>query len=598
MKPCDYQHVRLTDGFARKKQLLNERVTIDAIYQQFSDTGRFRAFNFNWREGMPEQPHIFWDSDIAKWFEAAAYSLNNHQDEALQDKMEAVIDQIEKFQGHDGYFNIWFTVVEPAKRFSNRTQHELYCAGHLMEAAVAYAEVTGRERFLHLMEKYALYIRKVFIEEDSAKFRSPGHEEIELALVKMYRYTGKKVYLDMAAHFINMRGSEEDIDKSEYNQSHLPVREQKEAVGHSVRAMYLYIAMADLALELQDEELKKACRTLFESVTKEKMYVTGGIGSCYIGETFSKPYDLPNAEAYTETCAGIGLLFFCDRLLRLENRAEYADVMERLFYNGILSGLSLDGKHFFYENPLEITLQDHFKGSLGEKRYPITQRPEVFRCSCCPPNVSRLLASIQGYVYGLEEDVLFVNQFTGSILDQDNVKAEMKTDYPVDGRVALSVSGVKKAAIRIPDWCDRFTIGKSYELRDGYAYVEVDHEGDCIDISFDMTPFAVQANRKITRDANRYCIQAGPVVYCAEEVDNGENLQSIRLEKDFTWNATYEEAYGLNCFDISAFRTGVEGPIYGKAKGNDEVPVTLHLIPYYAFANRGESDMLVWFNRK
>jgi len=469
-----------------------------------------------------------------------------------------------------------------------------------MEAAVAYAQATGRERLLHLMEKYADYIYRVFVEEKSAAFVTPGHEEIELALFRMYHYTGNQKYYELAAFFLEERGrhdaetEDNSFNAKTYNQSHLPIRQQRDAVGHSVRAMYLYTAMADYAIETGDPELIAACEALFEDVTRRKMYVTGGIGSMCVGEAFSSPYDLPNAEAYTETCAGIGLMFFAKRLQQLKNRAEYADVIERVLYNGVLSGLSLDGKGFFYENPLEITCSDHFTSDFGKRRLPITQRLECFACSCCPPNVTRLLAGLSEYIFGREEDVLYVNQFAACTLN-DGIRCEMKTDYPRDGRISICAEGCKTVAVRIPGWCTKFEMNRPYTLRDGYAYVENDGE---ILLSLDLTPFAVQADTRVTKDTNHLCIQAGPLVYCAESVDNGENLHALSVAPDFSWSRAEDPETGLPSLEIAAFRTeNTAFGLYGRADFR-LTPVTIRLIPYNAFANRGESDMLVWFHAR
>lgn len=597
MKDCSPTGTEIRKGFLHDKQELNRQVTINAVYDRFTETGRIRAFDFAWREGEPLKPHIFWDSDVAKWMEGAAYILRRHPDVKLQKRVESLIDKIEKHQCADGYFNIYFTNVEPSRRFFDRNCHELYCAGHLIEAAVAYAEATGRTRFLEAMKKYADYIRKVFMEEKSARFCTPGHEEIELALVRLYRYTGEKKYLELAAFFIDQRGAA-DEERSEYNQSHLPVREQSEAVGHAVRAVYLYTAMADLAYELHDDRLKAACERLFKSITEQKMYVTGGIGSCYLGEDFSKPFDLPNAEAYTETCAGIGLMFFCDRMLRLENSAVYADVTERVLYNGVLSGMSLDGKRFFYENPLEITLQDHFADLRGEKRYPLTERPEFFGCSCCPPNLNRLLPDLERYLFGRDGDTLYINQFTSAALDEDGIYAETETDYPNGGEIRIRVSGCRHAAVRVPGWCESFSMSVPFEKRGGYAVTEVPEAGLSFTVSMDMTPFAVCSGPEVTRDAGLVCLQAGPIVYCAESADNGENLHAIRVSPDFEWKTEYEPGFGLNRLEVSAYRLRGGTALYSRAKDEKEEPFTLKLIPYCCFANRGETDMLVWFHRK
>lgn len=597
MKFYDFDKVELGEGFFKSKETLNREITIDAVYNRFYDTGRITAFECNWREGDENRPHFYWDSDVAKWIEGASYIIKRNPSAELEAKIEKIIDEIEKNQRHDGYFNIYFQNIEPTNRFKDRDKHELYCAGHLMEAAVAYADATGKTRFLDCMEKYADYIIKVFTVEKSAAFVTPGHEEIELALVKMYRYTGKKKYLDLAAFFINERGVHEE-EITEYNQSYAPVRKQTEALGHSVRAVYLYCAMADLAYELKDEELDNACRTLYSDIVNKKMYITGGIGSTAVGEAFTKPYDLPNEQAYTETCAGIGLMFFAQRMMKVHNDSTYADTIERVFYNGILSGLSTDGKAFFYENPLEITLMNHFSSMYGTKRYPITQRLECFGCSCCPPNINRLLPTLGGYIYGTDGDTLYVNQFSGSTLDGGQVRCEMKTAYPTDGRVSINAEGVKKVAVRIPGWCNKFEINREYRIENGYAVIENDGE---ITVIFDMTPFAVSANTGVIEDAGKICIQSGPIVYCAEAVDNGENLHSVSVAPDFGYSVSFDEASGLNRLEIDAFRSvSNDDRLYSRVSEENISlnPIKLKLIPYCSFANRGETDMMVWFRRK
>jgi len=597
MKLFSFDKVELKSGFLKDKQELNRKITINAVYDRFYETGRIGSFKCNWRTGDENKPHIFWDSDVAKWMEGAAYILKKTPDEALEAKVEEIIDDMEKNQRSDGYFNIYFITVDPANRFKNRDWHELYCAGHLLEAAVAYADATGKDRFLNIMEKYMDYITKVFVHEKSAAFTTPGHEEIELALVRAYRFTGKKKYLDLAAFFINERGMRED-EKTEYNQSHAPVREQDEALGHSVRAMYLYTAMADLAYELKDEKLNEACHKLYHDVVDKKMYITGGLGSTYVGEAFTKPYDLPNEEAYTETCAGIGLMFFAKRMMMLDNDASYADTIERVFYNGVMAGLSVGGDSFFYENPLEITLMNHFTNMYGTKRYPITQRLKCFGCSCCPPNVNRLLPVLGEYVYGHENDTLYINQFTDSTLFDGGVSCEMTTKYPLDGKVCIKASGVKKVAVRIPSWCEGFEMNKAYTMENGYAIVENDGE---ITVSFDMTPFAVCANVGVIKDIGKLCIQAGPVVYCAEAVDNGENLHALALDTEFGYEVKYDEFSGLNALVVDGYRVeNTTDKLYARAAKESAVkkPVKIKMIPYYSFANRGETDMLTWFNRK
>lgn len=438
---ANYQNVTLTGGFWKAKEDLNRDVTIDAVYNRFDETGRIAAFRCDWKDGMPYRPHIFWDSDVAKWMEGAAYQLSRDDNPALRAKVESLIDEIEKNQHPDGYFNIYYTVVDPAHRFTNRDNHELYCAGHLIEAAVAYHDAVGDTRFLGLMEKYARYIKSVFMDDTGdvvPQFATPGHEELEIALVKLWHATGEAEYLDLAAFFIDRRGygdRGEPLDTS--NQSHMPLREQRSVVGHSVRAGYIYAAMADLAREKNDAALDEACCALFEDMAYRKMYVTGGLGSTNVGEAFTIPYDLSNDKAYAETCASIAMILFAHRMFLLHHASKYADVVELELYNGMLSGLSLSGDAFFYENPLEIHL-DNYKKQGG--RYPITQRRKVFDCSCCPCNINRVLASVGQYFYAEENGAVWISQFGTSEYRSDACMVSQKTDYPVSGKIEIMAS--------------------------------------------------------------------------------------------------------------------------------------------------------------
>ncbi len=593
MKLIAHNQVNLKSGFFFDKQELNRQVTLEAVYDRFSETGRIGAFKFGFPEKDPIQPHFFWDSDVAKWMEGAAYSLMHSPDSALEAKVDEIVDNIEKNQCEDGYFNIFFTVVQPENRWANRDWHELYCAGHLMEAAVAYAEATGKTKLLTCMEKYADYIAKVFMEEHSASFHTPGHEEIELALVKMYRHTGKKKYLDMAAYFINIRGTVEEANKNNYNQSHLPVREQDSAEGHAVRAVYLYTGMAYLAKETGDEALISACKKLWEDVTHRKMYITGGLGSTYIGEAFTTPFDLPPDQAYTETCAGIALCFFAKAMLALENKAEYADVAERALYNGVLSGLSIDGVQFFYENPLEINLSERFNSVWGARRFPAHRRVACFGCSCCPPNINRLLPTLGGYVYGLEGGTLYINQFADSDMTDGDVTASVSTTYPMNGTITITAQGVGKIAVRIPAWCDAYTLNKTYTLQNGYAVVE--NDGTPVVLTLDLTPRKVWADVRVLRAAGQTAVMKGPVVYCAEGVDNGEReLHNYILPSDFK----AEESAGqgsLPYLSVPCIKRVQDGDdLYRNTPPKTEAAV-LKLIPYCTFANRTETDMRVWF---
>jgi len=591
VKNISYENVTLTSGFLFDKQELNRTITLDAVYNQFFETGRIDAFRFAWKEGDENPPHYFWDSDVAKWIEGAAYVLRKHPTTELLEKIEWLVERIKEHQGEDGYFNIYFTVRVPDGRWTDRDKHELYCAGHLMEAAVAYAQVTGRTDFLDCMEKYADYIHRVFVEEKSAAFVTPGHEEIELALLRMYEYTEKKKFLDLAAFFINSRGVVEEPEMTEYRQTHKPVREQSEAEGHAVRALYLYTSMAMLAEKTGDVSLARACKTLWHDITHRKMYVTGACGSTPIGESFTAPFDLPNEGAYAETCASIALMFFGKAMLSLENRAEYADVIERALYNGVLSGISLSGDEFFYTNPLAICKSEYFENSWGKRKLPRTQRLKVFKCSCCPPNLNRLLPTLGGYLYGVEGERLYINQFASSGVFEGEISCAVMTDYPKSGEVKIATKGARELAVRIPSWCNQFTCNFSYRMENGYAVIESPCEE--VVFAFDMTPKAVRCDPRVVRNLGRICFTRGPIVYCAEAVDNGEDLHTVSVSADVEVTVVKNGIFALPCLTLPCRKRLPADSLY--ASGTPSYAETmLTLIPYHCFANRGESEMLVW----
>lgn len=594
MKSVDFSNIKITGGFWKERQDLIRNVTVNAVYDRFYDTGRIDAFKFD--KSSEIKPHIFWDSDVAKWMEGVAYLLVEKREPQLEKIVEGLIDLIEKNQDECGYFNIFFTVVEPQNRFTNRDCHELYCAGHLMEASVAYYQATGKRRFLDLMCKYADYIEKRFkIDRDTA-FVTPGHQEIELALVKMYEVTKEKRYLELSKFFVDERGKRKEFRydwcKESYHQSHIPVREQSEAVGHAVRATYLYCAMADLALRYGDKELKSACERIFDDIVNHKMYITGGIGSSRAGEAFTIPYDLPNLIAYTESCAAIGLVLFCHRMLLLTNDVKYSHTIERALYNGFLSSFSLDGKSFFYCNPLEALPSLHKRDEeLTEKtiNMPITQRVEVFECSCCPPNIVRFVPSIGNYLYTYDQNGIYVHQFMESTAQIDGVTIEQKTSYPQSGKISIKVTGKDTALyVRIPEFIDTYE-GKT---ENGYAIFNVKN-GDTVELNFDMQPRLIEANPLVTFDSGRVAIMRGPVVYCLEGVDNGPNLRDIRIDKNGEFTEKIDTDLGVLALESKAYRRKPTKALYAPMS-NERIEITAKLIPYYAFANRGESEMTVW----
>ncbi|MBO5395942.1 MAG: glycoside hydrolase family 127 protein [Clostridia bacterium] len=603
--PVSFTDVAINKGFWRNRIDINENVTIYSVRDRFRDTGRFEAFKFNWKEGSDlPQPHIFWDSDIAKWIESVAFILAKKEDKELYENVEEVISLMEQHQCEDGYFNIAHTVVFPEKRFKVRDNHELYCLGHFIEAAVAWKIHTGCDRLIKIVDKYIDLVIRVFCEEKSAVFVTPGHEEIELALIKLFRLTGNKKYLDLCVFFINERGYHPDEHdarwcNSAYNQSHKPVREQKEAMGHCVRACYLYSAMADLYKETGDKELLSACKAIFRDITERKMYISGGIGSSHHGEAFTVAYDLPPDTAYTETCAAISLMMFADRMKDIELDSVYADTVERIIYNGFISGISLDGRAFFYENPLEINLSDrgrHTSIAHEPEHLSITERVEVFSCSCCPPNVTRYIETMGERAYSVSDDAFAVHQFISSVVKAGECEIEVKTEYPKNGKLTLTAKGMKGKSlfVRIPFWCDEFTSDRAYAKEKGYARYEVKEDVFTLEIDMNMRVKFYHADTRVRACAGKTAVMYGPVLYCAEAVDNGEELFNLSVLKNGNYNVKYSEEYFANVIEIDGLRREYNESLYSSEDDYKDIPVRIKLIPYFAFANRGESDMTVW----
>lgn len=589
----------------------------------------FRAAAKMLREGHCDEEFygmVFQDSDVAKWLEAAAYSLALTPDAELEQHCDEMIDLLASAQHEDGYLNTYFTVKRPGKRWTDLSEaHELYCAGHMMEAAVAYADATGKTKLLDVMCRFADHICKHFLEEGNPGV--PGHEEIELALLRLYRKTGKEQYRELAAHFINERGDggayfrEESAKRDwyvwgkepagpEYNQVHMPVREQKDAVGHAVRAVYLYTGMADLAKETGDESLKQACRNLYESITKKRMYLTGAIGSAYEGEAFTTDYHLPNDTAYAETCASVGFCFFLRRMLGLEKKGEYADMMERALYNGVLGGMQLDGKRFFYVNPLEVI--PGTSGVANSMRHALPERPGWFACACCPPNVARLLGSVSEYAYGFEDGTLYQHLYLGGTMDMEEFGGKIKivSDYPKSGMVQYSFASnsmdkmAVKLAIRVPSHIDRVEFlknGSIYvpDMRDGYAYIEEEFAtGDSLLCNMEIKARRVYPNRNIAADSAKIAFLRGPLVYCAEGVDNEEDVLGLRVSRTAAIREIPNGAPdGMPLLCVSGSRITTDDSLYSFDAPQKE-PVTIRLVPYYTWGNRGLGEMRVWIPKE
>ncbi len=564
--------VAVQDSFFAPRIEANHEATIPASLKFSRDTGRIDAFKLNWKQGQPKQPHIFWDSDVAKWIEGAAYLLAERQDCELERICDGLIEKIIENQTDDGYFNSYYLAVEPENRLTNRNNHELYCAGHLIEASIAYHDATGKDEFLTAMRRYADLIYKVFYVDKSAAFATPGHPEIELSLFRLSDATGDEKYAILAKHFLDIRGNNEKDSlnpefRVEFDQSHKPLKEQTVAEGHAVRAGYIYSAMADAALRFDDAEYASVCERLFDNIATRRMYITGGIGSTASGEAFTEDYDLPNESAYAETCAAIALAYFARRMLLLKPDSKYADTVERIMYNGMLSGKSLEGDRFFYTNPLEVSL-------------PGIERSKMFYCSCCPPNIFRFIASITESFYTYNEDTLYIHQFAASTANVRGAAVTQTTSYPANGEVKIVIGGgFEMAAIRIPFWCRAFSISEPYVLKDGYAEVAVPENGE-ITVSFDMPPRFVESDPHVKENVGKRAVMRGPVVYCMEGKDNGGDLGSLSLTDVASFEEEFSDTLGVPVLKTKGLRSGT--------------PVPLTFIPYFAFADRGPDEMKVW----
>ncbi len=609
-----FQSVNLTNGFWKDRFDLNKNVSVANVRKRFEESGRFDALRFNYAT-TGKKPHFFYDSDVAKWMEAVAYLLEKdpkamREHEAL---CEELIDCMERAQRPDGYLNSEHQQISPHLIFRNRDRHELYCAGHLIEAAIAYHKATGRDRFLKIMERYCDLIERVFLVEDSAGFVTPGHEEIELALIKLYRHTKKEKYLSLARFFLQMRGNNKK-DKPIYednlfgSQDDVDIRHLESANGHCVRALYLYSGIADLAAEMDDALLFENLEKVFSDITNGKMYITGGVGSTPTTESFTVPYDLPNRTAYTESCCAVAMMMFASRMRRLSKQAKYGHLCERVLYNAMLSSTSLDGKSFFYENPLEIALEEYGREVAVPRsqhaRLPITQRVEVFSCSCCPPNINRFFAHLGDYICVDEGDALCVEQYISAELNTPHGTLIITEDYAREGKARIIGRGYTAGMIslRVPEWCRKLTAvldGESVapEIRDGYAYFSVGEEFS-LDLDFGISLSFVSANPCVRENVGRMALLRGPVVYCIEGIDNGARLNRIEVSTDALSNATEApDFHGLYSVMLPALRLKESSALYFDASESATEEIQIKCIPYFAFANRGKSDMLVWMRR-
>ncbi|MEP7356544.1 MAG: beta-L-arabinofuranosidase domain-containing protein [Anaerolineales bacterium] len=616
-RPVPFNQVTVAGEFWGPRLETNRAATLPIEYEQCRVTGRLDAFKLNWKPGQKPIPHIFWDSDVAKWIEAASYSLGTHPDMALARQLDEVVTSVVAAQQPDGYLNTHFTVVKPDKRWANeRDEHELYCAGHLIEAAVAHYQATGQRSLLEALIRYADYIATVFGTGPGQKRGYPGHEELELALVKLYRLTGERRHLALSQYFVDERGRQPhyyDLEAQArgedprafwaktyaYMQAHLPVREQERVVGHAVRAMYLYSAMADLAAETGDQDLLRACERLWDHLVGRCLYVTGGIGPSSANEGFTGDYDLPNESAYAETCAAVGLAFWAQRLLQLDCDSRYADVLERVLYNGALSGVSLDGTRFFYENPLSSRGGHH--------------RQAWFDCSCCPPNIARLLASLGGYIYSAAENEIAVHLYVAgdahlSVAGQP-LTLRQATRYPWDGEIAIELKLEQAATfalrLRVPGWCRdaRLAVNgvpvKLEEIMErGYARLEREwHSGDRVTLDLPMPVQRVYAHPDVRQDAGAVALMRGPLVYCFEQADHAQPVHCLRLPAGAELEPHFDAVLLGGVVVITGQGQAAAEPSSAELYATQRPPlhtVPVKAIPYYAWDNREAGEMQVW----
>ena len=614
IEPVPFTRVHIDDAFWTPRLEINRQVTVPYCFQKCEETGRIS--NFAKAGGLEDgqfEGIYFNDSDVYKVIEGAAYSLQNHPDPKLEAYVDGVIDKIAAAQWPDGYLYTHYSIPrQPEKRWTDvASMHELYCAGHFFEAAAAYYQATGKRKILDVATRLADYIDSVFGPDQ--RYDVPGHEEIEIGLVKLYRVTGRKRYLDLAKFFLDQRGNKEQRSRlyGLYCQDHMLVTQQSQAVGHAVRAGYLYCGMADVAALTDDDAYVAAIDRIWDRVVSSQTYLTGGIGARHSGEAFGEAYELPNKSAYNETCAAIANAMWNHRLFLLHGQAQYIDVLERIIYNGFLSGISLEGNRFFYPNPL-----------ASDGGY---ERSAWFGCSCCPVNVTRFVPSIPGYVFAVRDRMVYVNLFIGGAgtlrLPRGSVRLEQKTRYPWDGHVAIRVEphGDREFAIavRIPGWAREEPIpgnlyrfldprderpivcvnGKPQSLVLENGYVVIDRswvDGDVIELEMPMPIRRVLAHPSVQADLGRVALQRGPIVFCFEEVDNGPKFDHLLLRDDAPLKAEYRpELLGgvvVVAGTAAACAKQEGGSVQTQAK-------TLTAIPYYAWCHRGPGAMRVWLPR-
>ncbi|HCI78357.1 MAG TPA: glycoside hydrolase family 127 protein [Ktedonobacter sp.] len=607
LHPLSLTQVSINDAFWTPRLEANRRVTLPSQYQQCEDTGRLNNFRrvTGAYEGEYQGPY-YNDSDVYKWIEAASWTLATHPDAELEAQVNDTIALIAAAQDTNGYLDTYFTFERTAERWTNlRALHELYCAGHLIQAAVAHARATQSDTLLNVAIRFANHILDTF--GPNARSGSSGHPEIEMALVELSRITGDTRYLQEAKFFIDQRGTPSStLSGWDYLQDHAPVREQHEIVGHAVRALYLYSGVTDVYTEMGEKALLDAAEAVWYNFMERRVYITGGAGARHEGESFGDDYELPNERAYAETCASIASMMWNWRLLQLNGEARFADAIENVLYNGLLSGLSLDGTHYFYENPLA--------DSGNHRRQP------WFGTACCPPNLARLLAELPGYVYSTSDEGMWVHLYIeGSATTElpnaphQNITLQQKTNYPWSGDIELTLQLDEPATfslfLRIPAWANGAHIkinGESIEqTAKTETYIELHRfwqSGDTVQLSLPMTVRLMESHPHITNNSGRVAIMRGPLVYCIEQVDQpGFDLFRIMLPVTSQWEEVERPdllggIIALRTEALYSEHVSSQQPLYHTYEATKPAyrPISLTAIPYYTWANREAGAMCVW----
>lgn len=625
MRHIPLKKVRITDGFWSPRQRLMADVTIPYMERILRDevpgAEKSHAIS-NFRMAAGEETGefygmVFQDSDVAKWLEAVAYSLALKPDDALSRRVDETVALIGRCQQPDGYLNTYFTVKEPENKWKNLLEcHELYCAGHLLEAGAALHEAAGKDELLRICIRLADHICGRFEKEEGI----PGHQEIEIGLLRLYHATGNTRYRDMALRFLDLRGQNPEwfrkhtpahpgvhyggydiaADDTAYNQSDVPVRRQTAARGHAVRQLYMLTAMADAAAETGDAEMQAACERLFENITQKQMYVTGAVGSSAYHESFTVDYDLPPDRCYGETCAAVAMTFFAHEMLKLRADGRYADLMELELYNGALAGMQLDGKRFFYVNPLAV--KKGVSGIAPGYEHVLPRRPAWHACACCPPNLARLIASLGKYLWSEDDGTVYSHLLIGSEAETGHGGIRLESAYPWEGKARYTIrdGGDFSLAIRIPRYVQSFSVTVNGEtargnMKNGYCYLSRNWQpGDTAELSFDLPVRRIHADPRVRDCAGKAALARGPLVYCFEETDQTAPADALRLPADAEIRE-YRPVRGLPG-DVTGLR------IFDKDKPQQPdvrkdpgaVSGVLTAIPYFAWANREEGDMAVW----